>query len=298
MYIISFFNDSRNLFFDISKGARLTKTVFLLPITILVVVFGFLLSDFIIHPLLFKKEAINLYLTEIYYYGINFLCIAFFLWIWMKFYEKRSLWTVGMNKNNALKYFSSGFILGFLFISLLIAIFVLLGLVKELKFNTLLIYSSIPYLFLFLFGFVIHGSTEEILFRGWLFQLIGKKYKPWIGILVTSLLFSALHCANSGISFLAILNLVLYSILLATIVLYDKNIWRVCGWHAAFNWTLNCFWVINIGSDEGSISFFNIKIEGSDILSGGMAGPEGSIITTMLFFIILPIFLFIIKTHR
>jgi CAAX protease family protein len=298
MNIISFFNDSGNKFFDISKDARLTKTVFLLPITILVVVLGFLVSDFIIHPLLFNKEAINPYLNDIYYYGINFLCIVFFLWIWIKFYEKRPLWTLGMDKKNAVKYFSSGFVLGFLFISLIIGILVILGLVKELKFNTLLSFSSLSYVFLFLLGFIIQGSTEEILFRGWLFQLTGKKYKPWVGILVTSLLFSALHCANSGINAIAILNLLLYSILLATIVLYDKNIWRVCGWHAAFNWTLNCFWGINIGSDEGSISFFNIKIEGNDILSGGTAGPEGSIITTIMFFVILPILLLLIKKHR
>ena len=65
MNILSFLNDSGNKFFDISKDARLTKTVFLLPIIILVVVLGFLLSDFIIHPLLFKKEAINPYMNEI-----------------------------------------------------------------------------------------------------------------------------------------------------------------------------------------------------------------------------------------
>ena len=42
----------------------------------------------------------------------------------------------------------------------------------------------------------------------------------------------------------------------------------------------------------------NMKIEGSEILSGGIAGPEGSIITTILFFIILPILLIFIKKFK
>lgn len=62
-------------------------------------------------------------------------------------------------------------------------------------------------------GYLVQDSTEEIVFRGWLLPTLGVSPKPWIAILISSLLFALLYGANDNITLFAIVNLILFGVL-------------------------------------------------------------------------------------
>ena len=138
--------------------------------------------------------------------------------------------------------------------------------------------------FFFMIAYIIQGANEEIVTRGWLFQVIGTRYKPWIGALVSSLLFALMHGANKGASIIAILNLFLFSFLLVLFILKDHNIWAACGWHSSWNWTMGNVLGLSVSGREGVVTLVNLQTTGSKTMSGGEFGPEGSIMTTVELF--------------
>ncbi len=130
-------------------------------------------------------------------------------------------------------------------------------------------------------GWIVQASGEELLFRGWLLQVIGARYRVWLGVLISSLLFSAAHLLNPGISPVAVVNLLLVGVFLALYALRDGSLWGVCAWHAMWNWTqgnLLGFEVSGLRTPGGTL--FNLMESGPDVFTGGAFGPEGGLAVT------------------
>lgn len=85
----------------------------------------------------------------------------------------------------------------------------------------------------------IQTSAEELLFRGYLIQALGKKLSnPWAISLISGLLFGVLHLGNPEVSanfWLLAVYYVVFGISLALITLWDGTLELVLGLHAANN---------------------------------------------------------------
>ena len=121
---------------------------------------------------------------------------------------------------------------------------------------------------IFLGGFIVQGAAEEILSRGWMMQVIGARYKPWLGVLISSLLFAILHWGNRGITPLPVINLIFFALFMALFVMKVKNLWSVCG--------------LSVSGTGEKVTLFDLNTYGNTFISGGGFGPEGSIITTVV----------------
>jgi membrane protease YdiL (CAAX protease family) len=215
--------------------------------------------------------------------GLFSLSIAA-LWLWMQIYEERSFWTVGLTKSGWFKKYLSGFGLGILMLGCTIGMMAIWGGI-QFEADSLMPTGedAILPVILFLFGFIIQGGSEEILIRGWQFQVISVRYKPWIGAVVSSLVFALLHGLNNGINAIAILNLLFFSALLILIVLKDGNLWSACGWHSSWNWAMGSVLGLDVsGNHSRGGVFVDLKTAGPEILSGGEFGPEASIVTSIV----------------
>ncbi len=158
--------------------------------------------------------------------------------------------------------------------------------------------NAIGGVIIFLFAYLIQGASEEILSRGWMFQVIGARYKPWLGVIITSILFAFLHTGNSGINPFGVINLFLIAVLLTLYVMKDGSLWGACAWHSAWNWTLgNVFGLSVSGSDE-KVSIFDLNTTGNGLISGGGFGPEGSLITTIVLLIAIFFIVIFIKRNK
>jgi len=124
--------------------------------------------------------------------------------------------------------------------------------------------------------------SEEILIRGILFRHLEEKLGSYIALAISALIFGALHLANPNSSLVAGIGIALQAgVLLGAAFIYSKNLWFPIALHFAWNFTQSGIFGARTSGNEMSKSFLTTKIEGSEIITGGEFGPEGSIQATL-----------------
>ncbi|WP_242310561.1 type II CAAX endopeptidase family protein [Bacillus cereus group sp. BfR-BA-01524] len=209
----------------------------------------------------------------------------FFVFLWVRFIEKRPFESIGFWKENStIKYFKGAFT-GFIFISIPVVLLVLMGNVHlQMQQITL---AGILVIMGSLVTFLIQGAAEEVVIRGWLLPILSIRSRLWIGVLVTSFLFGFIHLLNPNITILSILNIVIVGVFAAFYVLKNNNLWGICAWHSIWNWAqYNIYGFTVSGMPIYSTPIFKPVTNGSEVLHGGPFGIEGSIVTTMMFLIV------------
>lgn len=145
---------------------------------------------------------------------------------------------------------------------------------------------SIFSLFNFFLVVSINAVNEEIIFRGYVFQLFAERRSPYASVLVFSLMFGLAHLANPNLSFLGYFNLFLAGVVLSLMYLRTKSLWLGIGFHTGWNF----FQLLLLGSPISGVNYFQGMIrtkivELPEILFGGHFGIEGGLFTTIVLFL-------------
>jgi uncharacterized protein len=117
---------------------------------------------------------------------------------------------------------------------------------------------------------------EELLFRGYPFQKIWKTHRL-AAILLSSIVFAALHAGNNAFSLLAMANLVFAGVLLALAYARYERLWFPIGIHLGWNLFSGPILGYNVSGYESSESILRTVGRGSPWLTGGYFGIEGSV---------------------
>lgn len=212
-----------------------------------------------------------------------FAPIIVLVWLWVRLYEKRPSGTIGLSPHKLLPRYTIGFLIG---LALVIFAIVIIFISGELQINPvspgLTGLAALAGVLLALPGWVVQGAAEEVLIRGWLMSTIGARYKPFFGLFISSLIFTAYHSLNPNFSLMAIFNLFLFGLLTGLYVLKEGSLWGVMGLHAAWNWAegnLFGFPVSGLGFSSGSLVY--LKEINPSFINGGGFGPEGGIAVTL-----------------
>lgn len=139
--------------------------------------------------------------------------------------------------------------------------------------------------FLSLLSYFVQGPAEEVLFRGWLLPVIGARYRPWIGVVVSSLIFSLGHAGSHGITPLGFLNLFLFGTFAAVYALAEGGLWGIGAWHAVWNWSMGDLLGFAMDGTPHLGLLSSVLADGPDIISGGAFGLEGGLACTAVFLI-------------
>lgn len=191
--------------------------------------------------------------------------------------EKRKPRQVGFTKGGILKEYGIGLVLGFAVFSAAVLLAVLTGAVK-LSFA-----GGGVILVLFAIGYMIQGMAEEVLCRGYLMCSVARRYPLWVGVLVNSVVFAALHLLNSGISALAFVNLVLYGVFASLYFVRRGNIWGIGAFHSIWNFVQGNFYGIQVSGNGKTTSVFaSAFTEGRDLINGGAFGMEGGLAVSVV----------------
>lgn len=192
-------------------------------------------------------------------------------------FEKRNPRKVGFSKGNFLKEYGIGIVAGFLFFSAAVLIAVLTGSVK------LSVEGGGIILVFFAIGFMIQGMAEEVLCRGYLMCSVARRYPLWVGVIVNSVVFAALHLLNAGISVLAFINLILYGIFASLYFIRRGNIWGIGAFHSVWNFVQGNFYGIQVsGTGKMTSVFASTFTEGREIINGGAFGLEGGLAVSIV----------------
>jgi len=141
----------------------------------------------------------------------------------------------------------------------------------------------------YLVGFVIQGSSEEVLMRGWLMQTVASRHGLVWGIIINSLLFGAAHLGNikpSPAMYAGCTNVALFGVFISLYACRDRSLWGVCGWHGAWNWLLGIGFGLEVSGLHMGVKPLIIDLGDTAgaawWLTGAEWGPEASIVTTLM----------------
>ena len=302
---MEWFNHSR--LFDLARqGKRLTHIAAVIPLSIL---FAFIsqLGVFPIFILMaalygFSEGSIPINGTSAleagFWMGMQlifaFVLIYVILWAWLKLFEKRPFWTLGYEINSALTQYGRGFLLGALMFAGAVGILAVFGSVSfEQGDPSQQGFAALGGVILVLIGWVVQGGAEEVLIRGWVLPVIGARYKPWIGLLVSSLIFSLMHGLNPGLSVIALVNLALFGVFAGLYAMREGSMWGISALHSVWNWVQGNFFGFQVsGTNADGGTLINLMEIGADWFTGGEFGPEGGLAVTIVLVIGIAVTLF------
>ncbi|KHD37805.1 CAAX protease [Clostridium acetobutylicum] len=207
---------------------------------------------------------------------VAFILIPIILW---KYVEKKTLQSMGFTKE---KGSILSFVLGLVFGAVsMTAVFILLLATRNAVFlgnimNPNITNETLKDLILF----ILVGFAEEIFLRGYCLRSISERNKKITAAIITSLLFSVLHALNPNVTAVFFVNVVLIGMLFSYMT-FKFNIWLPIGFHIMWDYFEGNVWGF---PDSGMIvkGIYNIKILGSNVINGGLVGPEGGLIVTFI----------------
>jgi hypothetical protein len=129
--------------------------------------------------------------------------------------------------------------------------------------------------------FAVQASTEEMIYRGWLQNVIAVRIGPPIAILIATVGFDFAHGLNPGFGLLPGINLVLFAVFLSLLALRTAGLWAGCAWHATWNWSLSNLWGVPLsGIEPEGGTAMAWTLTGPAFMTGGAWGPEGGLLAT------------------
>jgi membrane protease YdiL (CAAX protease family) len=253
--------------------------IFAIPLSIVLFFLGIAEENIVNQPPLVSGLVLSLLLTA------SFGAMILLTWLWIRFFEKRSFATLGFESGRILFLYGRGLLIGLASFTAIVGLLAPLGYIGVENSDPAQVGLAAlgGVLLVFFPGWLIQGAAEEVLTRGWMLPTLASRYRPWIGILISSLFFAIMHGLNPNLSILAMINLALYGLFAALYALREESLWGICAFHSIWNWAQGNFFGLAVsGQDVSGGMIFNLMETGPDWLTGGAFGPEGGLATTIV----------------
>lgn len=284
----------KNIFIDKSSSLRsgwkiLIVFIFFLVITLLTqIVIGIIyaMSKFLSNPSLMKNPSniTNSFNLNSLISFISMLsqcvCMILSIFIFWKKFDKKPIRDIGLiNIKPGFKDLILGLILGGITLTIVFFILYLSGNIHLLGSFSKPNFSIYTITGFILFIFV--GINEEMFARGYCFTVLNQSNNRWIAIVVSSIIFAAMHSFNAGISFLSYVNLFLFALLAMYMTIKSGNLWMSIGFHITWNYFEgNVFGFLVSGNNANGL--YTVKNTTTNIINGGSFGPEGGLAVTLV----------------
>lgn len=125
-------------------------------------------------------------------------------------------------------------------------------------------------------------AAEEVFFRGWMLPVIAASWGRWIGVVVTSVVFSGLHAIGREFGLLSFLNDTLAGVLMAILALRTGGLTAPIAAH--FGWNLVEGHILGLYPNpgvDGLESWFDFDLTGPDLWTGGAFAMNGALSVTL-----------------
>lgn len=134
--------------------------------------------------------------------------------------------------------------------------------------------------FTFVTVLLIAGAfAEELLFRGYGFQILLATAGPYATILPVGVVFALLHSDNPHATWFGLANTAGFGILFGYAYLRSRDLWLPVGLHFGWNFTLPLFGV-NLSGLRMKVTGYEMAWTAGPVWSGGAYGPEASVLTS------------------
>lgn len=177
--------------------------------------------------------------------------------------------------NRPLKNIGIGMLTGCIWLACTAGILYLLGV---LRFNGS---NEVPLLGIWVCSVLINTVMQELLVRGYLYQMIKQNYKMAVSTVITTGIFTLMHGGTFEAGIIPVLNVLTMSILMTVVLEYTESLLAPIMIH--FSW--NAIGALLLGGVSLADDFphlLNTVFSGNKLLSGGVYKMEGSIVVFFL----------------
>lgn len=149
---------------------------------------------------------------------------------------------------------------------------------------------------LWFFFFLMVGFFEEFCFRGYFLYTLADGIGFWPAAIIQSICFAGVHMGNGGETRIGIIATAFFALFAAATLWRTGNLWLAVGAHAGWDWGQSYFFGVADSGFQTQGHLFNpTPAHGPDWLSGGSVGPEGSIVTLILWVLLFAFFVLFYK---
>jgi uncharacterized protein len=229
------------------------------------------------------EGSIGAQIGEIFSNAMSLVVIG----LWLRFKEVRPFSSLGFWGSGALWRFLTGLVIGAGMLTLAVLSLLLLGDYQTVPgaAGGLSGWAALVPALLLVFVWIVQGSTEETLMRGYLLQTSGLQLPGWVAILIPAVIFSGLHFVSPGPKEpVAVVNIVLFALFTSFIALRQGSLWLVCGAHVGWNWFQGNIFGVPVSGNVHTTALFPTgpTADASHLWSGGAFGVEGSLMVTII----------------
>lgn len=132
-----------------------------------------------------------------------------------------------------------------------------------------------------LFLLLLGASGEELLFRGYAFQITMQRLGVYATVVPVGMLFGIAHISNQSSNGFSIFNTVLWGILLGYAYVRSGDLWLPIGLHFGWNAMLPLFGV-NLSGFTMGVTGYVMHYKVSGVWSGEGYGPEAGLLTLLV----------------
>ncbi|MFD2422728.1 CPBP family intramembrane glutamic endopeptidase [Amycolatopsis pigmentata] len=132
------------------------------------------------------------------------------------------------------------------------------------------------------------AATEEVVFRGVVYRITEERFGTWIALVVSSIVFGAVHLAgksevSGGAEVLGVVGIMIQGgLVTGAAYAAGRALWAPIGIHFAWNLTEAGFGTAVSGKTSEFGSLVQTMLTGPTALTGGSFGPEASVTANVL----------------
>ena len=196
--------------------------------------------------------------------------------------DKRRLSAYGFGMKGFAGLYLRGALIGFACLSLLLLVLLLAG---AWRLDGMHLHGPSAWGYAFAWGgaFTLAAFSEETQMRGYLLAALSRGITFWSAAVTLSLLFGALHLGNGGENQIGILSAVVAGIVFSYAIWKTGSLAFAFGMHAAWDWGESFFYGTPDSGQHVYGYLFASHPFGNTFISGGSAGPEGSVLAVPAF---------------
>jgi uncharacterized protein len=126
------------------------------------------------------------------------------------------------------------------------------------------------------------GVGEEIVFRGALFRILEERLGTLVALIISALLFGAIHGVNHGATLVSTTAIALEAgVMLALAYAAVRSLWFPIGLHLGWNFTEGGIFSAAVSGNHAH-GLFSFPLSGPELITGGEFGPEASLVSVAI----------------
>jgi len=130
--------------------------------------------------------------------------------------------------------------------------------------------------------FVIVALFEEFLFRGYFQAVLTERAGFWSTATLSSIMFGAVHLGNRGEGIIGALGAAMIGLFFCLTLRRTGTLWFAVGFHAAWDWGETFLYGVPDSATTEPGHLLSPSIHGNHWLTGGIVGPEASVLLLVI----------------